>query len=536
MLFKIAGAIMDSSIIFVLISLLGRNYRIIGNIAVFVLMVIVLSNLLFFRSFNDLIPSSAYFNSQITDPTVIRGGIVAFRHSDILLICAGLLPSVTYFFTDKSKEHFKKYQKNAILIGLIFLSGSFIISVCGTYRRLSIHKGYFSFSEITEDIFSKEISDWKTSYRNLNFTGYMWRCLLDACNPAYHALTEEENQKIISRLTKKSQQITIPEIKPDSLPKNLIIIIVESLESNALHKSSEIFPVLSKLIRDTTNIYIDKCRVLADYGRSSDAQFIINTGLLPLRGEALVNRYAINDYPSLSKALKMNSIEIIGEEKSLWSHGLTSRSYGFGCLVDNAAPEDMNQDSLIFRVAGKHLAAKPEPFFMMITTLSMHDPYIRNNVSTNIPMNFKDKRDKEYFNRLNHFDNALGHFIDKLKDMGIFEDTMIVVVGDHEIRYGTTSFPMDSYVPLIIINSPIPRNQYRKENITQLDIFPTILYLMGKEMEFFGVNYKGLGTNIFNLNTDSVNTDSANTDSANTDSAIDEEDYAISDLIIRRKF
>lgn len=52
----------------------------------------------------------------------------------------------------------------------------------------------------------------------------------------------------------------------------------------------------------------------------------------------------------------------------------------------------------------------------------------------------------------------------------------------------------DSYVPIIIINAPI--KAHRTKNISQADIFPTILYLMGKEGLFIHSNYVGIGTNI----------------------------------------
>ena len=161
----------------------------------------------------------------------------------------------------------------------------------------------------------------------------------------------------------------MPPVAADSLKRNLIIIVIESLESRALHFSSDLHPALTGLINRPGTIYIDRCRVLTDYGRSSDAHFMVNTGLLPLRREALVNRYATKDYPSLAKILGGQSIEIIGEDKSLWSHGLTSRSYGFDRLIDNLAPAAMNQDSIIFEASARALKSIRQPFFMFITTL-----------------------------------------------------------------------------------------------------------------------------------------------------------------------
>lgn len=519
LMFKISGAIADSSVFFVLLSLLRGRWRIIAPMTVFILMVIVLANVLYFRCFNDIIPSTAYFNSRLNDPTIVEGAGFAFRFADLILVSAGLLPLGYYLWKGKKEILCGKSKTAVIRVGIVMLIAGWSISVAGTYRRNAIYNGRFSFGEINERIFSKNINDWKTIYRNLNFSGYVVYCLNDILRSPFKTLTIDQEQMICDYFEKKTGQALLPELPPDSLRTNLIIIVVESLESSSLKADPDIYPTLAGLVNDQNTVYVDCCRVQADYGRSSDAHFIINTGLLPLRHEALVNRYALNDYPSLAKSLNCRSLELIGEDRSLWSHGLTTRSYGFDTLIDNVAPDGCDRDSIILENAAQQIGGLPQPFFAFITTISMHDPYTTHTVSSDLSGRFEDDRDREYFERLNHFDTALGQFIATLKDLELFDRTLIVIVGDHEIRGGTTSLPPDDSVPLIILNSPV--KDRRTEGISQIDIFPTVLYLMGVSYNFMGAQYTGVGTNIFYKDHVAGTTDC---------------DYDISELIIRRKF
>lgn len=150
----------------------------------------------------------------------------------------------------------------------------------------------------------------------------------------------------------------------------------------------------------------------------------------------------------------------------------------------------------------------------------MHDPYIEPVTSSYAGSRnsvFTDERDKEYLNRLNHFDRALGRFLLSLKQSGKLEKTLIVIAGDHEIASEDVS-PLlhDTTVPLIIINSPIKSISTSKAN--QTDIFPTILDLMGKSYKFLERDYNGIGRSIF--------------DNSNY-SGISEEDYEVSEMLIR---
>lgn len=200
----------------------------------------------------------------------------------------------------------------------------------------------------------------------MNFTGYMAN-VIRRSKIKYKELTSGDIVDIQGYLSSKAAG---PVYTTDSCSKrNLIFIVVESLASVVLQREDAgvIAPVLTELTKDTTTVYVRRCKVLAGLGRSSDAQFMYNTGLLPLRDDVLVTNYAVNDYPSLAKALRLESVEVIGEDRRMWSHGQTNRSYGFTRLVDNASSGDdrLNQDSAIFAAAEAEIKQMSRPFYIL---------------------------------------------------------------------------------------------------------------------------------------------------------------------------
>ena len=57
------------------------------------------------------------------------------------------------------------------------------------------------------------------------------------------------------------------------------------------------------------------------------------------------------------------------------------------------------------------------------------------------------------------------------------------------------NYPLDCNVPLIILNAPA--GSYRTTDVSQLDVFPTIIDMMNVHYEYMQVPYVGLGVSIF---------------------------------------
>ncbi len=197
------------------------------------------------------------------------------------------------------------------------------------------------------------------------------------------------------------------------------------------------------------------------------------------------------------KPWEKESAEVIGESGSVWKHNVTTASYGFGSLYDNASPQPKDKDREIFQKALDVCDSFREGFFLFVSTLTMHDPLTRMQRLTirlkSVPCPAFTAEDINYLRRLNYFDNELCRFISGLKARGLFDKSLIVIASDHQIREEAASPAIiGPYIPWIILNSPVGGNV--QSMVRQVDLFPTILEIFGKDCRFMGYPYSGPGT------------------------------------------
>lgn len=88
----------------------------------------------------------------------------------------------------------------------------------------------------------------------------------------------------------------------------------------------------------------------------------------------------------------------------------------------------------------------------------------------------------------NYTDRALGEFVTQLRADSRFDNTLVMIMGDHEalgtVRKELCNDPVGkqivsdkSFVPLIILNAPF--NLYHGKVMGQIDVYPTLLDLLG---------------------------------------------------------
>jgi phosphoglycerol transferase MdoB-like AlkP superfamily enzyme len=115
-----------------------------------------------------------------------------------------------------------------------------------------------------------------------------------------------------------------------------------------------------------------------------------------------------------------------------------------------------------------------QPFFSLVFTTSHHEPF-------DIPENRVSQ--SEYGPRetsIKYADYALGRYIDKARRSGYWENTVFLIIADHNARvFGSHLVPVERFrIPGLIIGGGIePR---RIPGITsQIDMVPTLLSLIG---------------------------------------------------------
>lgn len=125
---------------------------------------------------------------------------------------------------------------------------------------------------------------------------------------------------------------------------------------------------------------------------------------------------------------------------------------------------------------------RPGPHFVWVHLYDPHDPY-------EPPAPFSQTyKDRLYDGEIAYADSALGHFISYLKKQGWYENSIVVVVGDHgeglgehhEDTHGIFLYDATTHVPLIL-KLPGHRLAGKEVNaqVRTTDILPTVLDSVG---------------------------------------------------------
>lgn len=288
-----------------------------------------------------------------------------------------------------------------------------------------------------------------------------------------------------------------------SAHQNLILILVESLESWPLLDDVEgvsVTPRMRSLIQGKGVLYCDKIKNQTLAGNSGDGQMIVNTGLLPIQGGVACMEYGENTFPNIAHFYKQAIF--VNPWPQIWNQDEMSRRYSYSKCIE---PEDGQwEDNIVFDTLLFHIRDAESPFFSLALTVSTHAPFNRikdNAFSTTAP----DILDR-YLHCLHYTDSCLGEFIDAVMSDSVLATSTIVITGDHTVfkpamllefmeysqKQGLSISNGTNYCPLIVISPLIKENIAVSEVCYQMDIFPTILNLIGCE----GYYWHGLGVNL----------------------------------------
>ena len=117
-----------------------------------------------------------------------------------------------------------------------------------------------------------------------------------------------------------------------------------------------------------------------------------------------------------------------------------------------------------------------KPFFSLVFSTSNHSPYVYPKGKIELYNTPAETRE----NAAKYSDYAMGEFIKKAKKSAYWDDTIFVIVADHDSRaYGDQLVPIDHFrIPAIIFGGGVePRSDNRIAS--QLDLPPTLLSLIG---------------------------------------------------------
>ncbi len=506
--------------------------------------VLLVANLMYFRTYYSAIPASSYleagnladFKASVTD---------SLRWADIVLPLITIATAVMAF---RSKTT-KRQPLTAVLKWWAAPLAGFALLLTG----VNLCKGGFH-----KSLRSVRQSAYLCSADAPIFSvfGCIWYDITDAAEP----ITPEKQAEIERWLA--SQPKHQPADSVTEKRSNLLIVFAESLESWVLEKKvdgKEITPCLNRLLKEKSTLYAPNVLTQVKGGRSIDAQLMICSGLLPLMSGTYSSLYYDNTFYTLQKAMRglkhSRSYLLTIDKVSTWNQGAVARSFGTDTIIsyhDFKMTEAFGThkrigDASFFQQCRDKIERgevwKPgESVYMQFVTYSGHAPFkLPDHLRTiTFPASIPEKA-ADYMTTAHYTDKAIGDFVAYLKTLPQYKETIVVIVGDHE---GLASYRQElvgnpacrglvsdkQLTPFIVLNSPVGM-RYDKF-MGQIDIYPTLLNLM----QLDAYRWHGLGQSILDPRKQGVAVGSVmNVEGTGSDKEVErlKEAHTVSDYMLR---
>lgn len=336
------------------------------------------------------------------------------------------------------------------------------------------------------------------------------------------SLTKQENELVNNFFKEKNDKTTnIKKFSGVAKNRNLIIVQVEALQKFVIENSinnQEITPFLNSLIKDKDTVYFDNIYHQVAGGNTVDAEFLVNNSLYPIGSGAVYFRYPRNKYYSLPK--KMNKLGYKSYashafKPSFWNRHNFYINEGFDTfysMYDFIQDEKIGwatSDESFFRQTFDKIDTN-EKFYTFNVTLSSHHPYDAFTGMSNLDVGkYSGKQVGNYLKGARYDDYALEKLFDILKDKGVYDNSIIIMYGDHSaifedqkedlceylnMTYNEYNWAKIQQIPLFICVPGSNINQRISTIGGQIDILPTITNLMDIDMPYL------MGKDLLNTN------------------------------------
>ncbi len=349
---------------------------------------------------------------------------------------------------------------------------------------------------------------------------------------------------------------------------NIVYVHMESMQTFLMDlefNGETVTPNLNKLASE--GMFFSNFYPQVSTGTSSDAEYIMLTGLMPASTGTVFVNYSNNTFRTIAQELKERNyytFSMHGNLSDMWNRKnvhpklgymdmFFKESFTFNDDLDyNTNPDVVGlgiSDKLFFQQAIpklEEMEATYDNYFGTIITLSNHSPFPHNNAFTlDLSDYYTDPKTLEetsscylcernvgkYIASSHYADEALGEFISYIKNSDYFNNTIFVFYGDHDAKISykdmnylynydyTTGELKDESDPTYIeydsydhnLNKKTPLIMWTKNKELSKKLTGEVDYMMGMydviptlyNMLDIDYNYV-LGHDIFNIKDDNI--------------------------------
>ena len=391
------------------------------------------------------------------------------------LLCLMILVGGIYWVYDKLTPPFQRLasgmQKLASSLTALLLIPLIIIGIRGGLDESTTNIGQVYYSQnqflnhsAVNPVFSFFASFEKTATNNVT----------------YHFMEDKACELIVSELY-NTKSVGIDTLLTTQQP-NIIVILLESCggQFTEISGRTDITPNLNRLAHE--GIYFTNC--YANSWRTDRGT------LCTWSGYPSFPTMSVMKMPSKSRSLP-NIARTLQQERGYSTHYLyggdinftNMRSYlvsgGFSDLTwkDDYTKEEQTsakwgvRDDITFQTLTELTQTMRQPFLIGYSTLSSHVPW-------DVPIHHFDD---EVLNAFYYLDQCVGNFIQQLRQSGLWDNTLVIMLPDHGIVYAglDESNPLLNHIPMLWVGGAVKQPRRIEQVCNQTDLPATLLGQLG---------------------------------------------------------
>ena len=317
--------------------------------------------------------------------------------------------------------------------------------------------------------------------------------------------------------------------------RNVIVIHLESFQQFLINyklNDKEVTPFLNSLYNSKETYSFANFFNQVGQGKTSDAENMLETSTHGLSQGSLFSILGTdNTFEGASAILGQSqgytSAVFHGNSGSFWNRNNVYKNLGYNYFFDssyyntdtNNLTEYGLKDKLLFHDSVKYLERLQQPFYAKFVTVSNHFPFALDDQNTSFDKaNTSDASINNYFVTAHYLDQAVQEFFEYLKKSGLYDNSIIVLYGDHYGISDTRNLKLASLlgkssstwsdfdntqmqrVPFMIHIPGTKDGGVQTQYGGEIDVLPTLLHLLGIDSR----DYIQFGTDLFSSKHDQV--------------------------------
>ncbi|MGD6940598.1 LTA synthase family protein [Cytobacillus gottheilii] len=481
----------------------------------FLMSALLFANVMFYRFFNDFITLPTLTQTQNFGD--VSGSIgTLLSPADLLFFADVVLLVFLLTFNFKSLEVKKTAPRKVSALMFLALSISCInLAIAEMDRPQLLTRGF----------------DRNYIVKYLGMYNYtIYDAVQSTRATAQRVFADSNDLTEVRNFTQTSRAEPKPEYFGAGEGMNVIYVHMESIQNflidYELH-GEEVTPFLNSLTEEENTLYFNNFFHQTAQGKTADAEFMVANSLYGLPQGSAFTTKGMNTYQAapaiLSQQQGYTSAVFHGNTGSFWNRDEIYKSFGYNEFFDlsyyemsaDQQAEYGLMDKPFFEQSMPYLKALPEPFYANFITVTHHFPFTINEEEATIDKHTTgNKTVDNYFQTARYADEALQQFFDDLKENGLYDNSIIIMYGDHygisnnhnkamEQVIGKEVTPFESAglqrTPLFI-RVPGMEGGVNEKYAGQIDLMPTLLHLLGIETN----EYIHLGTDLLSEQHDDI--------------------------------